>query len=122
ISRAIVASSAAAQMPNFDPEPFQRIEARISALASQIEEVAEDRPTVAIIDHLNQLSRRVDDLAAQGVVPDVAVERLARQIAVISEKMDKTSTAPDADFLFQGIEQRFELLTSMIERRQGDAI
>jgi len=122
ISRAIVASTAAVQVPNFDPEPFQRIEARISALATQIEEVAEDRPTAAVIDHLHQLSRRVDELAAQKSVPDEQVERLARQIAIVADKIDRQPAGPDADALFQGIEQRFDLLSSMIERRQGDAI
>ena len=29
---------------------------------------------------------------------------------------------PDADYIFQGIEQRFDVLSDMIERRQGDAI
>jgi len=122
ISRAIVASSAAAQASNFDPEPFQRIEARISALAQQIDDVAEDRPTAAMMEHLHQLTRRVDQIAAQGAMPDASVERLTRQIAVIAEKIDRSSSLPNADQLFNGIEQRFDLLSTMIERRQGDAI
>jgi localization factor PodJL len=173
ISRAIVASSAAAKTPNFDPEPFRRIEARISSLATQIEEVANDRPldaviehlnllsrrvdelatkdptpdpaverlgrqinslaaqlkdvandrpTQAVIEHLNHLSRRVDELAARAPTPDPAVERLARQIGSIADKIDRQPTPPDPELLFQGIEQRFDVLSDMIERRQGDAI
>jgi localization factor PodJL len=122
ISRAIVASTAAAQMPNFDPEPFERIEARISALARQIDEVAEDRPTSEVIERINFLSQRVDELAAHANAPDQAMERLARQIAAIAEKIDRVPTPPDADYIFQGIEQRFDLLSNMIERRQGDAL
>lgn len=173
ISRAIVASSAAAKTPNFDPEPFRRIEARISSLATQIEEVANDRPSDAVIEHLNQLSRRVDELAsrdpapdpaverlgrqinalaaqikdvandrptqaviehlnhlsrrvdelaARAPTPDPAVERLARQIGSIADKIDRQPTPPDPELLFQGIEQRFDVLSDMIERRQGDAI
>jgi localization factor PodJL len=122
ISRAIVASTAAAQMPNFDPEPFERIEARISALARQIDEVAEDRPAGEVIERINFLSQRVDELAAHANVPDKAMERLAKQIAIIADKIDRVPTPPDADHIFQGIEQRFDLLSSMIERRQGDAL
>jgi len=122
ISRAIVASTAAAQMPNFDPEPFERIEARISALARQIDEVAGDRPAGEVIERINFLSQRVDELAAHANVPGQAVERLAKQIAIIADKIDRVPTPPDTDHIFQGIEQRFDLLSSMIERRQGDAL
>jgi localization factor PodJL len=76
ISRAILASSVAAQIPNFDPEPFQRIEARIGSLALQIEEVAGRQAPQAL----------------------------------------------DAEPIFRGIEQRFDILSDVIERRQGDAM
>jgi localization factor PodJL len=123
ISRAIVASTAAAKLPNFDPAPFERIEARISALARQIEEVAGDQPTGGeVMERLNLLSSRVDQITQQIHLPEAAVERLGKQIAIIADKIDRTpAAAPDADYIFQGIEQRFDLLSSMIERRQGDA-
>jgi len=123
ISRAIVASTATARLAEFDPEPFERIEARISALARQIEEVAADnRPNAAVMDRLNALSQRVDEITAQVHMPQEAVERLATQIAIIADKIDRAPPAPDTDFIFQGIEQRFELFANVIERRQGDAI
>ena len=40
--RGVDATAATAQ--HFDPEPFERIEARITSLAQQIEELVEDRP------------------------------------------------------------------------------
>ncbi|MGB3388609.1 MAG: peptidoglycan-binding protein [Pseudaminobacter sp.] len=123
ISRAIVASTAAARMPNFDPEPFERIEARIVSLAHQIEEVAADqRPSAEVMDRLNLLSQRVDEITAQMHLPQEAVEHLGRQIATIADKIDRAPAAPDVDYLFQGVEKRFDLLASMIERRQGDAL
>ena len=122
ISRAIVASTATAQTPHFDPEPFERIEARISSLARQIEEVVEDRPAGEVIDRLNMLSQRVDEIAARGKLPEKAIERLAKQIAVIADKIDRAPAMPDADHIFSGIEQRFDVLSGMIDRRQGDAI
>ena len=122
ISRAIVGATVAAQKPHFDPEPFERIEARISALARQIEEVAEDRPTGEVIERINLLSERVDDIAARHAMPDEAIERLAHQIAVIADKIDRAPPIADASEIFSGIEQRFDVLSGLIERRQGDAL
>ncbi|MEQ1951833.1 peptidoglycan-binding protein [Mesorhizobium yinganensis] len=121
ISRAIVASTAAAQVPHLDPEPFQRIEARISALARQIDEVVEDRPTAEVITRLNTLSQRVDDLASQGGLPAEAIDRLSRQVYAVAEKIDQTPAA-DHEAMLNSIDQRFDVLSAMIERRQGDAI
>ncbi|UDL92271.1 peptidoglycan-binding protein [Mesorhizobium sp. PAMC28654] len=122
ISRAILASTVAAQANSFDPEPFERIEKRIASLAQQIEEVAQDRPGSEVADRLNMLSNRVDDLAGRANLPEQAMERLAKQIALIADKIDHAPAMPDADYIFQGLEQRFDVLSGMMERRQGDAI
>ncbi|MDW6025298.1 peptidoglycan-binding protein [Mesorhizobium sp. BAC0120] len=122
ISRAIVASAATASAPHFDPQPFERVEARISSLARQIEELIEDRPSVEVIDRLNLLSRRVDEIAAAGRMPEESIERLARQVSIISDKLDRAPAAPDADRIFRGIEQRFDMLSELLDRKQDDAI
>lgn len=122
ISRAIVASTVAAQASSFDPETLQRIEQRIGSLAAQIEEVAADRMSEEVMTRLNMLSARVDDLAAQAELPQQAMERLTQQIALIADKIDRAPVMPDPDYLFQGLEQRFEMLSGIIERRQGDAM
>ncbi|TPL89068.1 peptidoglycan-binding protein [Mesorhizobium sp. B2-3-14] len=122
ISRAIVASTVAAQANSIDHEAFERIEKRIDSLAQQIEEVAQDRPANVVIDRLNTLSSRVDDLAGRANLPEQAMERLAKQIALIADKIDQAPAMPDADYIFHGLEQRFDVLSGMMERRQGDAI
>ncbi|TGR20059.1 MULTISPECIES: peptidoglycan-binding protein [unclassified Mesorhizobium] len=122
ISRAIVASTVAAQANSIDHEAFERIEKRIDSLAQQIEEVAQDRPGNVVIDRLNTLSSRVDDLAGRANLPEQAMERLAKQIALIADKIDQAPAMPDADYIFHGLEQRFDVLSGMMERRQGDAI
>ena len=122
ISRAIVASTVAAKANAFDPQPFERIEQRIAALASQIEEVAHDRPDREVVERLNMLSSRVDDLAARAHLPEQVMERLGQQIALIADRVDRAPASPDMDYLFQGIEHRFDALTGMIEQRQGDAL
>ncbi len=122
ISRAIVGATVAAQQQHADPEPFERIEARISALARQIEEVAEDRAGSEVMEHLQALSRRVDELAVRSAVPDEAIERLAYQISVIADKVDHAPKVPDVGEIFSGIEQRFDVLSNLFERRQEDAV
>ncbi len=122
IAHAIVASTAVAKSPLANLEPFHRIEARISALARQIDEVAQDRPSVEIIDRLKVLSQRVDGLAAQGTFPEMAMERLSRQVLAIAEKIDRAPADAERKALLAGIDQRFEILAGMIERRQADAM
>ncbi len=122
ISRAIVASTVAAQSNAFDPASFERIERRIDSLAAQIDEVAADRPAGEMIDRLALLSNRVDTLAARASLPEQAMERLGQQIAAIAERVGQAPALPHADSLLQGIEQRFDAIADMIERRQGDAI
>jgi localization factor PodJL len=122
ISRAIVASAVSAQPPYFDPQPFERIEARITSLARQLEELVDERPNVEVIDRLNLLSQRVDELAARAELPEQAVERLARQVASIGEKLDNAPAASVSAEFLQGIEQRFDMLSDLLDRRQGDAM
>ena len=122
ISRAIVASTVAAQATAFDPAPFERIEQRIAELARQIEEVAQERPAERVLDHLDLLSRRVDELAARADLPEQSIERLGRQIELIADRIDRAPAMPDTDRLMQELEQRFDVLSGMIERRQGDAL
>ncbi|MGX5849367.1 peptidoglycan-binding protein [Mesorhizobium sp. PL10] len=122
ITRAIVASTVAAQANSFDPEPFERIEKRIASLAQQIEEVVQVRPSGEVLDRLSMLSNRVDDLAGRANLPEQAMERLGKQIAMIADKIDRAPAMPDAEYIFQGLEQRFDVLSGMMERRQGDAI
>lgn len=122
ISRAIVASSAAASAPHFDPVPFERIEARIASLARQVEELIEDRPTVEVITRLNTLAQQVDELSARGKGPDKAMERLGKQIAAVAERIEKMPATPDIDPILRGIEQRFDVLSQALDRRQDAAV
>ena len=122
ISRAIVASAATANAPHFDTEPFERIEARITSLARQIEELVEDRPSVEVVDRLNLLSQRVDEIATRAKLPDQTIERLANQIGVIAEKLDRPQPGIDAEDVLRGIEGRFDQLSMLLDRRQDDAI
>jgi localization factor PodJL len=122
ISRAVAVSGAATHMASFDPEPFERIEARVSGLARQIEELMDDQPSAVMLDQLSMLSRRVDDIAERVDVPEAIVERLGQQIAAISSRLEREPDAPRADLIFNTFDERFAELSDLLERRQGDAM
>ena len=84
--------------------------------------VARIAPTSKCIEHLQALARRVDELATRSALPDEAIERLAYQISVIADKVDHQPAMPDVGEIFTGIEQRFDVLSSLFERRQDDAL
>ena len=54
ISRAIAASAPKAQAASFDPQPFERIEARISSLASQVSELLSERSGGEAVGQLSE--------------------------------------------------------------------
>lgn len=122
ISRAVAASSAVAFSPSFDPEPFERIEARISSLARQLVSIVEENPANALAGQLADLGVRVEEIARRVDMPDDMVSRLASQIDVISRKLDETQAGPDVETLLEGMERRFVNVASMLEQRQDDAV
>ncbi len=120
ISRAIAASTSA-QPLGLDNEPFARIEARIASLSKQLEEFADDHPAGEIMHQFNALAARVEDIAGRAELPEKAIDGLSRQIASIARKLDEGAGAPDAEFIFQGLERRFAALSDAFEQRQDDA-
>ncbi|MCO5070943.1 MAG: peptidoglycan-binding protein [Rhizobiaceae bacterium] len=122
ISRAIVASATAPQPASIDPETVDRIESRISQLAYQLDSFANSGPSVEILDRLNALSLRMDDVARQAEVPAQSVELLASQIAMIVDRIDSGSMLPDADEIMRGLENRFDQLAGLMEQRQDTAL
>jgi len=122
ISRAITASAAIAHSPTFDAGQLQRIEARISALASQLEELVQNRSEGVIAERLGALSERVDEIARRINVPEQAMDRVTGLMAQISEKLDATPPQRQADRLFRGLEDRFSHLSELIARRAHEAI
>ncbi|MCO5160486.1 MAG: peptidoglycan-binding protein [Mesorhizobium sp.] len=115
ISRAIVASSVAVQSQAPQVEQFERIEARIASLARQIDELNDDRPSGEIIDRINMLSLRVDEMARRAVMPDAALDQLARQVASIAEKVDSGFAPQEAERVVRGLEGRFTALSDMLQ-------
>ena len=122
ISRAIAASGAAPQQVAFDTQPFERIEARVGSLARQIDELIAEHGSGEVLDRLNRLSQRVDEIAQRVEIPETVVGRLADQIAIISDRLQQEPANSYPDALFHGLEERFAQLSQVLERRQDDAM
>ena len=121
LSRAIVASTSAQRAQRFDPEPLERIEARIGALARQIEELQVDSG-FGISGQIETISSRVDELAQRVSFPENAVEKLAHQIAIISDKLDTVPSIPDMAPIFRDLENRFDQISARMDERHGNAL
>lgn len=125
ITRAIAASANRPEIASLDPQPFERIEARISSLANQVAEILEDRSGGLAVDRLGSqmadLSHRVDDIAQRINLPEQMVERLAGKIAEIAERLDTAPQAQAAEMMLHSLEGRLAHLSQLIEQRQDDA-
>ncbi|MEO3998056.1 peptidoglycan-binding protein [Mesorhizobium sp. CAU 1732] len=122
ISRAVAASKSAALPATYDPEPFERIEARISSLARQLGEVVEENPAHGLASQLAALSHRVEDIAHRVEMPEQAIGLLAGQLETIVRKLDQGPAMPDLDGALSGLDSRFATLSDMLEQRHSDAL
>ncbi|MCC0025436.1 MAG: peptidoglycan-binding protein [Zhengella sp.] len=120
ISRAIVASSVSAEPVQLDTAPLERIEARISALANQINEVAA-QDNGALVEQLHVLTQRVDDLARERDLPSEDLERIATQMASITRILTDSPAPPDMAVILDGVEQRINALGATLEDRTHSA-
>jgi len=123
ISRAIVASSMGGsdQHSALQVDQFERIEARISSLARQIEELADDRPTGELMDRINMLAQRIDGMARREHAPEAAIDRLGDQLNEIARRLDAGMPASDGEMAIHALENRFDTLADALQRQQGDA-
>lgn len=122
ISRAIAASAAVAHTSGIDPESLERIEARISSLAHQIEELNEDRPSVTVLEHLADLSDRVDEIARRIEIPEQSLERLTHCVALISERLEGVRMPPETEQMLMAIQAQLSQLSTAVSRHQADLL
>lgn len=119
ISQAIVAATAT---PSIDSEPFDRIEARISALARQIDEVTETSDRSDVMNQVSILSDKVDRIAERVELPEQVMDHFAGQLEIISRKLDEGSARPGTEEIIEGFETRFTALSDILDRRQSEVI
>ncbi|PZO76207.1 MAG: peptidoglycan-binding protein [Mesorhizobium amorphae] len=120
VSRAIVASTASMQQAAGNPDAMARLEARLNGMSRQIAEINGDEPAGEMMRRLTQISERVDELGHRASLPGSEMDLLASQVSAIAARLDAMAETPDPDFLFKAIEQRFDGLADMLDRRRGD--
>ncbi len=119
ISRAIASSPRQAQA--LQSEPFERIEARISALAQQLEDLSTGAPSAEIVERLNDLTRQVEEVAYRASLPEQGIERLGRQMATITERLEAGASHDQRDQVLDSLERRFAEIASLFEERHEKA-
>lgn len=114
ITRAI---AAVPRERHFDPEPFDRIEARITGLARALEEMVEAQDDSALVERLGQLSARMADVAEQAALPDERLDGLAAQLNAIATRLDDRRGFVDEETLLEGVDHRLQALAGELQRR-----
>ncbi|HMF67815.1 MAG TPA: hypothetical protein VK602_09430, partial [Phyllobacterium sp.] len=87
ISRAIVATSRPASAPSIDADAFERLEARITALATT------DRTSDTILKRMSELAERVDQLTEQSKVPAINLGVLSEQLSAVTRHLQSAPAA-----------------------------
>jgi localization factor PodJL len=87
ISRAIVATSQPASGQSMEIDAFERLEARIAALASL------DRTSDTILQRMGELAQRVDHLTEQNKTPLINLDILSEQLAGVMRHLQNAPAA-----------------------------
>jgi localization factor PodJL len=125
ISRAIVASSVSMQPAPMDPSHFDRIEARLAALAGRVEEIAEGDSGPSLAEHVTErigaLTERFDALTRAATLPEEQISRIAAQMEAIAHKISDTPEPLNPDDIMHGLENRLYEIASAIDKKSRDA-
>ncbi len=117
ISRAIMATTVSVQATQHNPEPFERIEARISSLARQIEDSMAERSGPDLAPAFADLAERIEMLAGRSDAPAESVDRLAEQITRVAGMMERIGDGAGNADAIERIEERFADLVHMLDSR-----
>lgn len=119
IARAIVATSASIHAPQMSNEPFERIEARISSLSRQVEELSAQPAGKNTERAFSELADRIDRLAEHADLPKQAIERLTDQISRMANMLDGVAGQGQA---IRSFENRFESLAETLQHQQETSV
>ncbi|MCP1198629.1 peptidoglycan-binding protein [Notoacmeibacter sp. MSK16QG-6] len=120
LSRALV--SAQSRPAEFDTGPLERIEARLSTLAKQVEPPQTIGPEAAeIAKRMEALTERVETLAGRSEAADSAIERIAHQLGTLTEHLEKAPPPVDLSPILSAVESRIETVVTSLERSHRDA-
>ncbi|MEK1890198.1 MAG: peptidoglycan-binding protein [Phyllobacterium sp.] len=90
ISRAIVATARPAALQYAEADAFERVEARISSLASTIESAAYDGTSDAILKRMGELAHHIDQLNKQHGATTQNLDILAEQLSAVARHLQSS--------------------------------
>ncbi|RCS24698.1 peptidoglycan-binding protein [Phyllobacterium salinisoli] len=114
ISRAILSSSVARRPDQEDVKRLERIEARLTSLAGQIEAAPQDDVSDTLLRRMTELSQRVDALAERSALPDRTIERLVEQMNALADHVEKT-TRNSSGTDYHDLEDRLSFIARKLE-------
>lgn len=116
ISRAIVASSVSTPK-GIDTAAFERLEARLAALNSRIDEIADVDRSAEINKRIALLSNQIDGIASQAGAPLDQMNRMTSQMEVIAARInDLDRSRPDPAAIASGLEDRLYEIAASLEK------
>ena len=124
VTRAIVSISVSAQPQEFDTAPFDRIEARLSTLARQVEEQSQAQPTDKIEQRLMEIATRLDALhesTAAAPASNEAFETVAHRLDELTRRIDGAPAGGSgiSDGVLEGLDARFREIAGRLESHQN---
>ncbi|WP_306120018.1 MULTISPECIES: peptidoglycan-binding protein [unclassified Roseitalea] len=138
ISRAISTIPAAQPAPSVDADTIDRIEARVAALANQIDRVAENQAGTDLEAQFDALASRIDALRHHGMtvgtVPGEAMDALTARVEDIASAVEEighmgihhAQVAPDlahhVDQRLSALDAQLQTTTAIAERSAQDVM
>ncbi|WP_175498881.1 SEL1-like repeat protein [Phyllobacterium sp. CL33Tsu] len=93
ISRAIVATARPAALQYAEADAFERVEARISSLASTIESATHDRTSDVILKRMGELAHHIEQLNKQHGTTTQNLDILAEQLSAVARHLQSAPAA-----------------------------
>ncbi|RLQ87169.1 peptidoglycan-binding protein [Notoacmeibacter ruber] len=119
LSRAVVAAQS--RPAEIDTSPLERIEARLTSLAKQVQPSNNLRETTELARRMEGLTERVEALTGRSEAADNAIERIAHQLGTLTQHLEKAPPPIDLSPILSAIETRMETVATSLERSQREA-
>ncbi|WP_193177255.1 peptidoglycan-binding protein [Oricola nitratireducens] len=126
ISRALVAISVSSAPPELDTTPFERIEARLSSLARQVEESATAAQSGNVDQRLLEIAERlgaVHESVSNAPAANDAFENVALRLEELARRIDSDTRGaePASDKMIESLNARFEEIAKRLDTNRLSA-
>lgn len=126
ISRALVAISVSSAPPELDTAPFERIEARLSSLARQVEESSTAAQSGNVDQRLMEIAERlgaVHESVTNAPAANDAFENVSQRLEELARRIDSDTRGaePVSDKMIENLNARFEEIAKRLDTNRVSA-